>query len=53
LISNQSWYNLAIIVFGTAFLVMRIHYEEALLFKYDEYSRYADKIRWRLIPAIW
>ena len=53
LINNQSLNNLLIAVAGTAFLVMRIHYEEALLFKYSEYKRYADKIRWRLIPALW
>ncbi len=53
LINNQSWSNLAIVVAGTAFIVMRIHYEEALLFKYAEYARYANKMRWRLIPAIW
>ena len=53
LINNQSWSNLAIVVTGTAFIVMRIHYEEALLFKYAEYARYANKMRWRLIPAIW
>ena len=53
LINNQSLYNLSIAVVGTAFLVMRIHYEEALLFKYDEYARYANRIRWRLIPSIW
>jgi len=53
LINNQSWSNLAIVVTGTAFIVMRIHYEEALLFKYAEYARYASKMRWRLIPAIW
>ena len=53
LINNQSWSNLAIVVAGTAFIVMRIHYEEALLFKYAEYARYASKMRWRLIPSIW
>ncbi len=53
LINNQSLTNLSVAVIGTAFLVMRIHYEEALLLKYAEYSSYASKIRWRLIPSIW
>lgn len=52
-INNQSWANAVIIVAGTAFLVMRIHYEEALLFKYADYTRYAKRIRWRLIPSVW
>ena len=53
LINNQSLINLSLAVVGTAFLVMRVHYEEQLLFKYSEYKRYADKIRWRLIPTLW
>ena len=52
-INNQSWPNAVVIVAGTAFLVMRIHYEEALLFKYADYTRYAKRIRWRLIPSVW
>ena len=52
-INNQSLNNAAVIVVGAAFLVMRIHYEEALLFKYADYTRYAKRIRWRLIPSIW
>jgi protein-S-isoprenylcysteine O-methyltransferase Ste14 len=52
-INNQSFANAVIIVAGSAFLVMRIHYEEALLFKYADYTRYAKQIRWRLIPSVW
>ena len=52
-INNQSWNNAAVIIAATAFLVMRIHYEEALLLKYPDYTRYANRIRWRLIPSIW
>ena len=32
-INNQSFVNAVVVVAGSAFLVMRIHYEEALLFK--------------------
>ena len=52
-INNQSLSNAAVIAAGTAFLVMRIHYEEELLLRYADYTRYADRIRWRLIPSIW
>lgn len=52
-INNQSLNNAAVIVAGAAFLVMRIHCEEALLLKYADYTRYAKRIRWRLIPSIW
>ena len=53
LINNQSLANLAIAIAGTAFLLMRVHYEEALLFKYADYARYANRIKWRVIPSIW
>jgi protein-S-isoprenylcysteine O-methyltransferase Ste14 len=53
LMNNQSLYNAAVVLAGTAFLVARIYCEEALLFKYSDYTRYASRTRWRLIPAIW
>ncbi len=52
-INHPSLNNAAIVLVGTAFLVMRIYYEEALLLKYADYTRYASRIRWRLIPSIW
>jgi len=52
-INNQSALNAAIVVFGSAFLVMRIYYEEELLLKYDDYTRYSKRTKWRLLPAIW
>jgi len=52
-INNQSFANAVIAVAGTVFLITRIHYEEALLFKYADYARYAKQIRWRLIPSVW
>ena len=52
-INNQSLSNAAVIVAGSAFLVMRIHYEEDLLLRYADYKQYAKRIRWRLIPSIW
>jgi protein-S-isoprenylcysteine O-methyltransferase Ste14 len=53
LINNQSLNNAAVVIFGTVFLVLRIHYEEELLIKYADYKRYASQIRWRLIPSVW
>ena len=53
LINNQSFNNAAVAVLGIAFLVMRIHYEEALLIKQADYKQYLSKTRWRLIPAVW
>lgn len=52
-INNMTWYNIAIVVVGTAFQIVRILQEERLLFEYDAYVRYSAKTRWRLIPAIW
>lgn len=52
-ISNQSLANGLVMVFGITFLVMRIHHEEALLLRYPDYSRYANRTRWRLIPSVW
>ena len=52
-VNNQSLNNATIVLFGSAFLVMRIYYEEALLVKYADYRRYANRIRWRLVPSIW
>ena len=53
LICNPTAYNSLVVVFGSVFLVLRIHYEEELLRGYPAYATYADTTRWRLIPAIW
>lgn len=53
LINNPSLANAGAIILGIVFLILRIRYEEALLMTYDDYSRYADQTRWRLIPAVW
>ena len=53
LVNNQSLSNIAVVIFGTAFLVMRIHYEEDLLIQQADYRRYVNRTRWRLIPAVW
>ena len=53
LVSNQSLSNVAVAIFGTAFLVMRIHYEEDLLIQQADYRHYVNRTRWRLIPTVW
>ena len=53
LVNNQSLSNVAVAIFGTAFLVMRIHYEEDFLIQQADYKRYVNRTRWRLIPAVW
>jgi protein-S-isoprenylcysteine O-methyltransferase Ste14 len=52
-VNNLSVANAIVAVSGIAFLVMRIHYEEALLIKQADYRKYTGETRWRLIPAIW
>jgi len=53
LISNLSAQNAIVVFAGTAFLVMRIRYEERLLHQYPLYASYAEKTPWRLIPSVW
>ena len=53
LVNNQSLSNVAVAIFGIAFLVMRIHYEEDFLIQQADYRRYVSRTRWRLIPAVW
>ena len=53
LINNQSLANVAVILFGITFLVIRIHYEEDLLTQQADYAHYVNKTRWRLIPSVW
>lgn len=53
LMNNPSPSNVAIVIAGTVFLVLRIREEENLLLEYPEYAAFAQRVRWRLIPAIW
>ncbi len=52
-INNPSAHNIAVVAVATGFLVLRIHYEEAVLFQYQDYARYAGHTKWRLIPLVW
>jgi protein-S-isoprenylcysteine O-methyltransferase Ste14 len=53
LINNPSVANFAIVISVTVFQVLRIREEEGLLLTYPDYAAFAQKVRWRLIPAIW
>ena len=52
-INNPSLANFGIILGATGFLVMRIRYEESLLYKYADYVDYASRTRWHLMPGVW
>jgi protein-S-isoprenylcysteine O-methyltransferase Ste14 len=53
LINNFNIYNAAVVSIGMCFQVIRIRYEEGLLFGYPAYTAFAEKTRWRLIPFLW
>lgn len=53
LVNNWNVYNALVIAVGMCFQVLRIRYEESLLFEYPAYTAFADKTRWRLIPFLW
>ena len=53
LLNNLSAYNIAIIVAGTAFQILRIRNEESLLRGYPDYAAFAGRTRWRLVPFVW
>jgi protein-S-isoprenylcysteine O-methyltransferase Ste14 len=53
LFNNPSLGNLGIVLSGTGFLMMRIRYEESLLYKYPDYVDYAARTRWQLMPGLW
>ncbi len=52
-LNNPSLRNLAVMVVGTGFQVIRIRYEERLLLRDTDYRSYADGVRWHLVPGIW
>jgi len=48
-----SWPALAVLAVAVPFCVLRIAAEERLLMSSPDYARYADRVRWRLIPQLW
>ena len=53
IMNNPSLRNLAAMAIGTGFQVVRIRYEERLLSRDEDYRRYADGVRWHLVPGVW
>jgi len=50
LLSNFSWHNLLGLIVSLIMVRLRIHWEEQII---GEYDRYAQKVRWRLVPYVW
>jgi protein-S-isoprenylcysteine O-methyltransferase Ste14 len=54
LLVNWSWRNLAVLVLLYAVQVLRMHREEVVLAAgSDEYRRYQQRVRWRLLPFVY
>ena len=51
--SHPTGRNVAVLLVGLAFQVLRIRYEERLLLGDRQYQRYAATVRWHLIPGLW
>lgn len=51
--SNFTTWNVGVTVATLAAQVVRIHGEEALLFRDPEYVAYAERTRWRLLPFVY
>jgi|APCry1669188970_1035186.scaffolds.fasta_scaffold15539_3 protein-S-isoprenylcysteine O-methyltransferase Ste14 len=53
LLSAWSWWNSVVAIIWLAVQVLRIIREEAVLAGDDAYRRYAQQVRWRLVPGLW
>lgn len=52
LLASYSLYNVGIIAFSVALMVLRILKEEAHLLKSDEYQAYVKRVKWRIVPFV-
>jgi protein-S-isoprenylcysteine O-methyltransferase Ste14 len=50
---NPSLRNLALLLVGTTFQLVRIREEEQLLSRDSSYARYRERVRYRLIPLVY
>jgi protein-S-isoprenylcysteine O-methyltransferase Ste14 len=50
---NPSIRNLALLLVGTTFQLVRIREEEQLLLRDSSYARYRERVRYRLIPLVY
>ena len=54
LLANFSWRNAAVLALLYAAQVVRIHREESVLAaSSDDYARYRERVRWRLLPFVY
>jgi protein-S-isoprenylcysteine O-methyltransferase Ste14 len=52
LVSNASFPNLAVVVLGLGFQVLRVYNEERILSSAPGYAQYMRQTRWRLFPLV-
>ena len=48
-----SWMGALLFAVAAAFIMLRIHAEEATLGSEDAYRSYAETSPWRLLPGVW
>ena len=53
LLSYASWWNGLVAIIWLAVQITRIQREEALLGQDAQYQRYAQQVRWRVLPGVW
>lgn len=53
LLSYTSWWNGFVAVIWLTVQITRIRREEALLSQDEQYQRYTQQVRWRLVPRMW
>jgi protein-S-isoprenylcysteine O-methyltransferase Ste14 len=52
LLSNHTAHNLAVVLAGLLFQVLRVYDEERVLFRLPSYRDYARRTRWRMVPRV-
>ncbi len=52
-LTNPSLYNCVVFVITVLFLVVRVEREEALLTKSEEYTKYKERVIWKVAPFLY
>ena len=52
LLNNFSWWNVEVLTLLYLFQFLRMHYEERVLSKNEQYREYKKKVRYRFIPFL-
>ncbi len=47
------WWNGLVALIWLGVQIARIRHEEVLLSNDERYQRYAQEVRWRLVPGVW